>query len=100
MPGPFICEKCGKRMFSFVEFIDYSGHIYCKQCDPNKPSALSVVDTRCRPEAQVKTVKKQVFKREIMIRFLEFSIALTLLAVLPVWPYSYYLVLRLVVCVS
>lgn len=34
MPGPYFCNQCGKRMFSFTEFVERLGVVYCKDCDP------------------------------------------------------------------
>ena len=36
MPGPFFCNQCGKRMFSFTEFVERLGVVYCQDCDPER----------------------------------------------------------------
>jgi hypothetical protein len=34
MPSPYFCNESSKRMFSFAEFVERLGVVYCKDCDP------------------------------------------------------------------
>jgi TIR domain. len=33
---PFLCKKCEKEMWSYVDIVDYWGEIYCQGCNPGK----------------------------------------------------------------
>ena len=34
MPFPYMCERCGKELWSFTEIVESWGKVYCKSCNP------------------------------------------------------------------
>src|SRR5262245_32972611 len=37
MGARYVCQRCGKEMFSLTEVVEDWGDIYCKACDPAAP---------------------------------------------------------------
>jgi hypothetical protein len=60
----FTCRLCSKEMYSYTEFVEHWGDIYCRECDPEKtnkwPSDVSLSPPR-QPKKQAEF--EEVYKR-------------------------------------